>query len=69
LHRLSWSLPEDVRMEIRDMKRQGQLQMALRKLERFYERDAPVSPGSDVTRLPQIMPLRKKTLPNSSLSP
>ncbi|MBF0886925.1 hypothetical protein HKD30_14610, partial [Gluconobacter sphaericus] len=28
LHRLSWSLPEDVRMEIRDMKRQGQLQMA-----------------------------------------
>ncbi|GBR69065.1 hypothetical protein [Gluconobacter kanchanaburiensis] len=73
LHRLSWSLPEEVRMEIRDLKRQGQLQMALRELERFYERDAPVSSTpaqrSDVTRWSQITPLQKRTLPNSSLSP
>ncbi|GAD10077.1 hypothetical protein GFGA_1d0718 [Gluconobacter frateurii NBRC 103465] len=67
LHRLSWSLPEDVRMEIRDLKRQGQLQMALRELDRFDNRDAPVSLPSD--QLPQIMPLRKRTSPNSSPSP
>jgi len=73
LHRLSWSLPEDVRMEIRDLKRQGQLHMALRKLDRFDNRDAPVSPvpaqRSDVNRGSQPMALRKKTSPNSSLSP
>ncbi|MDE7540935.1 hypothetical protein [Gluconobacter sphaericus] len=67
LHRLSWSLPEDVRMGIRDLKRQGQLQMALRELDRFYERDALVSLPSD--QLPQIMPLRKRTSPTPSLSP
>ena len=73
LHRLSWSLPEDVRMEIRDLKRQGQLQMALRKLERFDNRHALVSPTpahrSDVTRRSQPMALRKKTSPTPSLSP
>lgn len=54
LHRLSWSLPEDVRIAVRDLKRQGLLQMALRKLDRFYDRDTPVSPTpahrSDVNR-------------------
>ncbi|WP_249198389.1 hypothetical protein [Gluconobacter cerinus] len=70
LHRLSWSLPENVRLAVRDMKRQGQLQMALRELDRFYNRDTPVSltpvHRSDVTRRPQIMPLRKKTSLHSS---
>ncbi|OUJ00531.1 hypothetical protein [Acetobacter cibinongensis] len=73
LHRLSWSLPVDVRMEIRDLKRQGQLQMALRKLDRFYDRGTPVSQPlvhcSDVNQRSQIIPLRKRTSPNSSLSP
>ncbi|MFT8483716.1 MAG: hypothetical protein ABF689_12030 [Gluconobacter cerinus] len=73
LHRLSWSLPEDVRMEIRDLKRRGQLQMALRKLDRFDSGDVPISSTpaqrSDVNRWSQPMALRQRTSPNSSLSP
>lgn len=73
LHRLSWSLPEEVRMEIRNLKRQGQLQMALRELDRFDNGDVPISSTpaqrSDVNRWSQPMALRKKTLPKSSLSP
>ncbi|WP_264779045.1 hypothetical protein, partial [Gluconobacter sphaericus] len=64
---------EDVRMEIRDMKRQGQLQMALSELDRFYNRDTPVSltpvHRSDINRGSQPMALLKKTSPNSSPSP
>ncbi|WP_252347096.1 hypothetical protein [Acetobacter sp. P1H12_c] len=73
LYRLSWSLPEDVRLAVRDLKRQGQLQMALRELDRFDNRNAPVSLApahrSGVTRGSQPMALRKKTSPTSSLSP
>jgi len=73
LHRLSWSLPEDVRMAVRDLKRQGQVRLALRELDRFDNRDAPVSLPSDqradVNRGSQQIILRKRTLPTSLLSP
>ncbi|WP_249200365.1 hypothetical protein [Gluconobacter sp. Dm-44] len=47
LARLSWSLPEDIRFAVRDLKRQGQFQAALRELDRFYDRNTLVSSPSD----------------------
>lgn len=47
LARLPRQLPEDIRLAVRDLKRQGQFQTALRELDRFYDRNTPVSPPSD----------------------
>lgn len=47
LARLPRQLPEDIRFAVRDLKRQGQFQMALRELDRFYDRNPPVSLPSD----------------------
>lgn len=73
LARLPRQLPEDIRFAIRDLKRQGQFQKALRKLDRSYNGKAPASLPSDqradVNRSPQLMALRKTPSGSPSLSP
>ncbi|MFT8523335.1 hypothetical protein [Gluconobacter oxydans] len=73
LARLPRQLPEDIRFEVRDLRRQGQFQRALRKLDRFYDRNTPVSPPSDhlpdVNRSLQPMALQEMASRRSSPSP
>ncbi|EHH68147.1 hypothetical protein [Gluconobacter morbifer] len=73
LARLSRQLPEDIRFAVRDLKRQGQFQRALRELDRFYDRNTPVSPPSDhrpdINRSLQPMALQEVASRRSSPSP
>ncbi|GBR48601.1 hypothetical protein GRO01_20280 [Gluconobacter roseus NBRC 3990] len=73
LARLPRQIPEDIRLAVRDLKRKGQFQMALRELDRFYDRNTPVSPPSDhragVNRSLQPMALQEMASRRSSPSP
>ncbi|WP_218023019.1 hypothetical protein, partial [Gluconobacter oxydans] len=46
LARLPHQLPENIRFAIRNLKRQGQFQSALKELDRFYNGKAPASYSS-----------------------
>lgn len=65
--------PQDIRLAIRDLKRQGQFQRAVRELDRFYDRNTSASLPSDhradVNRPLQFMALRKTPSGSPSLSP
>lgn len=73
LARLPRQILEDIRLAVRDLKRKGQFQMALRALDRFYDRNTPVSPPSDhragVNRSPQPRVLQEMASRKSSPSP
>ncbi|AHK71401.1 hypothetical protein [Gluconobacter oxydans] len=73
LARLPRQLPENIRFAVRDLKRQGQFQVALRELDHFYDRNTPVSLPSDhradANRSPQPRVLQEMASRRSSLSP